>query len=54
MLRSHLLSCLMRRSTVCPREEIIIDYGLVAKFDGMPFCGHPEVVWVSDEVRYIV
>ena len=37
VFRGHDLSCLMCRSTLVPRDEVIIHHGLVAEFEGVAF-----------------
>ena len=54
VLRSHRLACLMCRSTLIPRKEVIIDNGLVPHLYPVPCLRHPEVIWVPYQIRYVI
>ena len=54
MLRSHLHSRFVSRNTFVPRHKVIIHHGLILHFNLMPFLRHPEVIWISYQIGYVI
>ena len=54
VLGSDHLACLMCRSALIPRKEVVIHHSLIPHLNPMPCLRHPEVIWVSYQPRYVI